>query len=283
VIPPTTPSPHDTHHDIVVEAMPLVGHIVRGALARVPRHVDDEDLVGAGLAALVAAAHAFDASRGASFQTYATNRIRGAVIDELRRCDWASRSVRRRARDLEKTREIFTNQLGRQPTDTELAAGLGVGLSEVRKLREDLARAVLVSLDGFSDGREGTDPATTATPLDVLEHREQLAYLRDAVAELPDRLRMVVEGSFFDGRRMADLATELGVTESRVSQMRTEALVLVREALERSLQPDVRACQTPSAGRGQRREAYFAAVAGRSTFRERVSGCRRTERPSAAG
>ena len=269
----TTSSPQiDTHStdDLVREAMPLVGHVVRSALVRIPSHVDEGDLVGAGLVALVAAAKSYDPSRGASFHTYATNRVRGAVTDELRRADWASRSVRRRARELEELRGRFTAELGREPTDDELAAGLGVGRAEIWKLRADLSRAILMSLDGLT--QRGDDVATgNGTPVEVLEHRERVAYLRDAVAQLPERLRAVVEGSFFHDRTLADIAEELGVTESRVSQIRSEALGLLREALERSLDWEV-AQPSPRPGAATaRREAYFAAVAGHRTYVQRIT------------
>jgi RNA polymerase sigma factor for flagellar operon FliA len=261
-------------HDLVREAMPLVGHVVRSTLVRVPGHVDEDDLVGAGLAALVAAAKTYDASRGASFHTYATNRVRGAVLDELRRADWASRSVRRRARELDQLRTRFTTELGREPSDDELAAGLGVGRAEIWRLRADLSRAIVMSLDGITDDNGADGPTHGATPVEVLEHRERIAYLRDAVEQLPERLRSVVEGSFFHGRKMADLAEELGVTESRVSQMRTEALAMLREAMARYLDPDLTdgpAQATPTGAAAARREAYLAAVASRSTYVQRLS------------
>jgi RNA polymerase sigma factor for flagellar operon FliA len=270
----TTSSPQiDTQSsdDMIREAMPLVGHVVRSALVRIPNHVDEGDLVGAGLVALVAAAKSYDASRGASFYTYATNRVRGAVTDELRRADWASRSVRRRARELDELRSRFTTELGREPSDDELAAGLGVGRTEIWKLRADLSRAMLMSLDGAT--QRGDDVATdSGTPVEVLEHRERIAYLRDAVEQLPDRMRTVVEGSFFQGRTMADIADELGVTESRVSQIRREALGMLREALERSLDWDLAQAATSRAGAGTaRHEAYFAAVAGHRSYAQRLS------------
>jgi RNA polymerase sigma factor for flagellar operon FliA len=271
--PVTTTSPQiDTQSsdDLIREAMPLVGHVVRSTLVRIPNHVDEGDLVGAGLVALVAAAKSYDPSRGASFHTYATNRVRGAVTDELRRADWASRSVRRRARELDELRSRFTAQLGREPSDDELAAGLGVGRGEIWKLRADLSRAMLLSLEGITIN--GDDVATDGrTPVAALEHRERIAYLRDAVEQLPDRLRTVVEGSFFHGRKMADLADELGVTESRVSQIRTEALGMLREALERSLDRDVAQPSESSRPGTARREAYFAAVAGHRSYLQRLS------------
>lgn len=271
-----TPQPVATaEHAMVIEAMPLVGHVVRGALARVPSHVDEDDLVAAGLAALVAAAKTYDAARGASFHTYATRRVRGAVIDELRSADWASRSVRRRARELDQLHGRFLAELGREPSDDELAAVLGVGRAEIWKLRADLARAMVMSLDGTTDhlGTEGP-AAREGAPVEVLEHRERIAYLRDAVEQLPERLRTVVEGSFFHGRKMTDLAQELGVTESRVSQMRTEALTLLRGALERFLDQDLGesgAGPRPDGAAAVRREAYFAAVSARSSYAQRLT------------
>ena len=131
--------------------MPLVGHIVRETMGRLPGHVNRDDLTSAGLAALVQAARSYDETRGVPFARYAATRIRGAILDELRGIDWASRSVRRRARELDDTRTQLAGDLGRVPTDAEVAEAAGVTVDEVAANDDDVSRAQVMSLQGFGD------------------------------------------------------------------------------------------------------------------------------------
>lgn len=257
---------------LVRQNLPLVGHIVRETMARVPAHVNRDDLTSAGLAALVQAARSYDAERGASFSRYASTRVRGAILDELRSVDWASRSVRRRARQVDEVRNSLAAQLGRIPTDAEIASALGVGVDEIAANEEDVSRAVVMSLQGF--GETPIDDMLASHipgPEELIEHREKVAYLQDAVAELPERLRVVVQGYFFAERPMAEIAAELGVTESRVSQMRAEALVLLKDALNCALEPAlVKSHSRPNGCAARRRDAYFAAVAAHRSYATRL-------------
>lgn len=245
--------------------MALVGHIVRETMGRVPAHVDRDDLTSAGLTALVLAGKGFDPDRGVPFARYAATRIRGAVLDELRSIDWASRSVRRRARDLEQTRTRLAADLGRLPSRDEVASALGLSVDEVATHDEDVVRAQVLSLQGSAEnGLVETLVSTTAGPEQQVEHQERLTYLMEAVVELPERLRLVVEQYFLAERPMAELAEQLGVTESRISQLRAEALVLLRDALNHELDPDLVAEHPrPDGCAARRRNAYFAAVAAR--------------------
>ena len=252
--------------DLVTANIPLVGHIVRETLLRVPGHVDRDDLTSAGLTALVQAAQAYDAERGVPFGRYAATRVRGALLDELRGVDWATRAVRRRARDLDETRTRLTYSLGRSPTDAEVASALGLPVEDVVANREDLARAQVRSLEAGGEHGSYAESlsSTSLTPDQVAEHRELLTYLGEAVAELPERLRRVVEGYFLAEQPMAELAEELGVTESRVSQLRAEAMVLLRDAINSQLDPHlVPGHERPGGVAARRREAFFAAVAER--------------------
>ena len=250
---------------LIVKHMALVGHIVRETLARVPAHVDRDDLTSAGLAALVQAAHAYDPSRGVPFNRYAATRVRGALVDELRSIDWASRSVRRRARELDQTRSELANALGRAATDAEVATAAGMSIDEVTANDDDVARAQVLSLHASEDNSLAeTLVSTSPSPEVIAEHSERLTYLAEAVAELPERLRVVVEQYFLAERPMAEIAETLGVSESRVSQIRAEALVLLRDALNNELDPDlVTPAARPDGCAAKRRESYFAAVASR--------------------
>ena len=262
-----TPGALPDADELITQHMPLVAHVVRETLMRVPAHVTRDDLTSAGLLALVQAARAFDPARGVPFASYARTRIRGAVLDELRSVDWASRSVRRRERDLGETRAKLAHSLGRVPTDAEVASATGMPIEELSRHGDDVARAQVLSLQGAEEvDLEQLLPSGGPTPDQVLEHRERLEYMTDAVAELPERLRTVVEQYFLAERPMAEIAEALGVTESRVSQMRAEALVLLRGALHRELEPEL--APVPERVEGcaaRRREAYYAAVAARHT------------------
>lgn len=253
--------------------LPLVGHLVREMLSRLPAHVSREDLVSAGMAALASAAKSYDPSRGTPFGSFATTRIRGALLDELRGLDWASRSVRSRARRLDTAQQELTAQLGRTPSQQELAAALGVGLDEVKSVDEDVQRAVVLSLQGFAAGTaEDMVPERTAGPEDLLLHRERIGYLHNAIEALPDRLRRVVVAYFFEERPMLEIAAELGVTESRVSQLRAEALVLLRDGLNSHLDPDlVNEPERPGGCVARRREAYYAQIAAVGDLQSRLA------------
>jgi len=254
--------------ELITGNIALVGHIVRETMNRIPAHVSRDDLTSAGLTALVQAARGFDPARGVPFARYAATRVRGALLDELRGIDWASRSVRRRARDLEETRSRLNAELGRPATDAEIASAAGMSLDELAANREDVARASVVSLNGFADNTlDDLLPSAGMTPEQVIEHEERVCYLREAIQELPERLRTVVQEYFFAERPMAEIAERLGVTESRISQIRAEALVLLKGALDFALEPTAPAT-VESAGERKgcatrRREAYFAAVAAR--------------------
>lgn len=250
---------------LITSSIPVVTHIVRETMGRVPSHVSRDDLTSAGLAALVQASKSFDASRGVPFARYAATRVRGAVLDELRGIDWASRSVRRRARDLDATRSQLASILGRVPNPQEVADAVGMTLAEIAQNDDDISRAQVLSLQGAQDASlDDVLPSAGPTPEQLVEHRERLSYLVEAVAELPERLRIVISDYFLEERPMADIADELGVTESRVSQMRAEALVLLRDAMNHELDPSMlKPHARPTGSAARRRETYFAAVASR--------------------
>ncbi|MDP3894538.1 sigma-70 family RNA polymerase sigma factor [Nocardioides sp.] len=259
------PSPEHQADELITSHMALVGHIVRETMGRVPAHVNRDDLTSAGLTALVQAARGFDADRGVPFARYAATRVRGAILDELRGIDWASRSVRRRARDLDEVRSRLAASLGRTPSSTEVASALGMSVAEVTANDDDVARAQVLSLQGSSEtAYDELLASNTPSPEELVEHREKLEYLVSAIAALPERLRTVVQDYFFAERPMAEIAQELGVTESRVSQMRAEALSLLKDGLNSALSPELVAPHSrPDGCAARRREAYFAAVASR--------------------
>lgn len=252
--------------ELVVPHMPLVGYHVSEVLSRVPATVSREDLVSAGHLALVLAARAYDPETGVPFPRYAALRIRGALIDELRSMDWASRGARHRARELSATSDRLTATLGRTPTRTELAAALGTDLAAVDQARQDAERRVL-SMDASVHPVADLVRDDAPGPEDNVLLGERLRYLRAAVETLPERLRTVIEGLFLQDRSVAELADELGVTQSRISQLRTEGLALMKDGLNASLDPEmVPAAERPDGVAERRRRTYFAAVASRAAM-----------------
>ncbi len=258
---------------LVTEHIPLVRHLVTDTVRRLPAHINRDDLMSAGLIALAQAARAYDDERGVPFGRFAANRVRGALIDELRSTDWASRSVRRRARERDVAEEQLTARLGRTPTVGELAGSMGLAESEIVGMRDDVKRAFVLSLQGFAEsyGVEDRVASHEPAPEDVVLHRERVGYLHDAVAVLPERLRVVVSMYFFEERPMAEIAELLGVSESRVSQMRGEALGLLKDGLNAQLDPEILAeDKRPEGCAARRRGTYYAAIAAHGTLRSRL-------------
>ena len=251
-------------NQLAQDHIPIVAHLVREVAARIPLSVDRDDLRSAGLVALVTAAHAFDASRGVPFSAYAATRVRGALLDELRATDWATRSVRRRSREIEATRQRLATAVGAFPDDTAVADALGLTPAEIARTDADVSRATVLSLHGPDDAIADLVSTDSPGPADLVERAERLEYLADAIAELPERLQVVVRGYFLEERPMAEIAAELGVTESRISQLRAKALVMLRGALVTALEPDlVERDEERSGVAARRREAYLSAVADR--------------------
>jgi len=265
---PTPSLPATTsEEELVRENLPLVHHVVASTRGRLPNHVHIDDLTSAAMVGLFRAARGFDAARGVPFAAYATTRIRGAILDELRGADWASRSLRTKARSLQNAADNLGGDL------EGAAAAAGLTAQEARQVVADVQRANVLSFEGFlTDGAASAGvPADEETPEASLLDRERYGYLRDAVAALPERLRHVVIGSFYEERSMASLAEELGVSESRISHMRSEAMSLMREAMHQTLDLDDDVTVEQPAGVAARRRAeYCATVASASDYRSRL-------------
>jgi RNA polymerase sigma factor for flagellar operon FliA len=259
---------------LVTENMPLVGHLVREMMQRLPSHVNRDDLVSAGMTALVLSARGFEAERGVPFARFAAIRIRGALLDELRSTDWASRSVRGRAREVDTVRTELTNTLARSPRPDELAGVMGVSVSELSSIDADVQRASVLSLQGFApETGAALLPDAQRGPEQLIVDREQIGFLHDAVAELPERLGYVVRQYFFGQKQMSEIAAELGVTESRISQLRSEALVLLRHGMRAQTEtPPANSDGGIRSGRSMAKIAgYAAAVATRSSLSVRLA------------
>jgi RNA polymerase sigma factor FliA len=249
---------------LVIENLPLVGYHVNATLSRVPSYVSRSDLASAGAFALVKAAKAYDPTTGVPFARYASLRIKGALIDELRGMDWVSRGARRRARRLSEVADELTATLGRAPSRTELAEATGMAVEEIDAARSD-ADVRVVSIDAFDGVVADQVVAVGAGPEESLLTSERLQYLHAGVAALPERMRYVVEELFFHDRPVVELAEELGVTQSRISQLRTAALSMLKDGMNASLDPDLlERADRPEGVAERRRQAYYAEVAARA-------------------
>lgn len=217
----------------------LVHHVARQVAARVSDVVEVDDLVSAGTLGLVQALEAFDLSRGLAFSTYAMRRIRGSILDELRSRDWVPRSVRSKGRQLATAVAQLENKLGRAPEPVEVAKALSIDLETYWRWREEVDGAVLVSLDGSvsSDHAESAtlaetlSDATAERPGDSVTQQETVANLRNAIGMLPPKERTVLALYYYEELNLRQIAEVLHVTESRVSQIRTQALKRLRQRM----------------------------------------------------
>lgn len=273
---------------LIEEHLPLVNHVVFQVAVHFPRHVERDELARAGALGLVEAAKRYDEARGVPFNRFAAQRIRGAIIDGVRAADWAPRSVRALARRLDHVEQSLANQLGRVPSLGETAAALDMSREELDRLRDRLFRSVVLAFDslvGDSEDEELTlvdvlTDSSVVEPSEELESRELHAYLRDAVSLLPERHRLVVVGYFIEERSSGDLARFLGVTESRVSQMRTEALAMLRQGIEAQyVSSDER--EEPDGLVARRRARYAEAISSASGWEDRISAAAPTAPASA--
>lgn len=223
------------------EHLSLVHHVAQQLARNLAADADMDELVSAGTMGLMAALETFDHARGLAFSTFAVPRIRGSILDELRRQDHVPRSVRKKARDIGHARESLMRQLGRAPEDKELAAHLGVDLETLWRWQADVESAVQVPLDRSATDRDGQGTGGSAWELlaaeeeetveDRLTREQEVVLLRDAILGLKEQERTVLSLYYFEELKLAEIAEVLGLTESRVSQIRSKALGRLRETL----------------------------------------------------
>lgn len=215
---------------VVTEHSELVRRIAYHLAARLPASVEVDDLIQAGMVGLLEAARHFDASQGASFSTFAGIRIRGAMLDELRRGDWTPRSVHRKSREAAKAVRAIEARTGRAASDAEVARELGIDAHELQQLNREAASAPLMSLDELPadvvDGIGALD-----TPEEDVENSEFRSDLVHAVANLPERERLVMSLYYEQELNLREIAAVIGVSESRVCQIHGQALVRLRARL----------------------------------------------------
>lgn len=230
-------SPTTADRQALIEAhLPQVRYIAERMLAKLPPSVDRDDLIGAGVLGLLDAVEKYDELRGVQFKTYAETRIRGAMLDSLRDLDWSSRSLRARAREIEAAARKIEQEQGRMAEEEELAAALGMGLLAFQNLLGELRGLTLVELDNQDDNAPGASAwqvpdSPEHSPLTEYERLESRENLIGAINRLPERERQVVALYYVEELTMKETGAVLGLTESRVSQIHTQALIHLRAAL----------------------------------------------------
>jgi RNA polymerase sigma factor for flagellar operon FliA len=226
---------------LVVAYSPLVKYVAGRMGSGLPGHVEEADLISYGLGGLISAIERFDLSREIKFETYAITRIRGAIIDELRNLDWVPRSVRARAREIERANMKLEARLQRAPTDEEMAKELDVEMEEFQETLLQISNSTIVALDELWNVQDSTgdqvslldtladrDAPDPQTLVDQSELRDRIA---DAIAALPEREKLVVALYYYENLTLREIGEVLGVTESRVSQLHTKAVLRLRSKL----------------------------------------------------
>jgi RNA polymerase sigma factor FliA len=224
---------------LIVAYSPLVKYVASRVASGLPQSVDQADLVSYGIFGLIDAIEKFDLERGYKFETYAMARIKGAILDELRSIDWVPRSVRAKARTMERAFSKLESELHRAPTDAEVAAEMGISDDQFQQLLSRLSIAGVAALDevmGTAERGETTTLADTIPdredgPVAALERSETRRMVAEIVTNLPEREKTVLSLYYYENLTLAEIGRILGVTESRVCQIHTKAVVHVRARL----------------------------------------------------
>lgn len=227
---------------LILHYAPLVKYVAGRVRSGLPNNVESSDLVSYGMFGLIDAIDKFELDRKIKFETYAINRIRGAIIDELRSLDWVPRSVRSKARDLERAHSELEVELKRAPSEAELADRMGITRAELAKLMSQVSFTNVVALDDIT--HSGSDRGDKMTLGDLLEDprapdpkaeyetEEMKVLLAEQIAELPEREKIVLTLYYYERLTLAEIGSVLGVTESRVSQIHSKSLLDLRARMQ---------------------------------------------------
>jgi RNA polymerase sigma factor for flagellar operon FliA len=226
---------------LVVAYSPLVKYVAGRMASGLPAHVDEADLISYGLVGLINAIERFELEREIKFETYAITRIKGAIIDELRSLDWVPRSVRSRARDIERANSKLEHKLQRAPTDEEMSDELGMTMQEFHDALLQISNSTVAALDELWSVSDASgdqvslldtlhDPGAP-DPAAVMDQTELKDRVADAIARLPEREKLVVALYYYENLTLREIGEVLGVTESRISQLHTKAVLRLRSRL----------------------------------------------------
>ncbi len=223
---------------------PLVKYVVDRLVIHLPKSVERDDLVSSAIIGLFDALEKFDASKGTKFETYAIWRIRGAILDELRSLDWASRSIRRKARNVQDVSRDLGQRLGRAATEEEVADALNLSPTELSRLRDEVHGTALLSLSKSVSSDEDqdmiqlediVDDPSHKDALDVMETEESREALLETIDNLPEQQRLVVALYYYEEMTLKEIGEALHISESRVSQVHTRAVKTLRARLARTI------------------------------------------------
>ena len=230
---------------LVVAYSPLVKYVAGRMASGLPAHVEEADLISYGLVGLISAIERFELEREIKFETYAITRIKVAIIDELRSLDWVPRSVRARAREIERANSKLEHQLQRAPTDDEMSTELKISVEEFHDALLQISNSTVAALDELwtvsdSSGDQVSlldtiqDPGAPdpAAVMDATDLKDRVA---DAIARLPEREKLVVALYYYENLTLREIGEVLGVTESRISQLHTKAVLRLKSALQSEL------------------------------------------------
>ena len=227
--------------DLIERYLPLVRNVVDRIKLNVPAHVDADDLYSVGVTGLIAAVRKFDPEQGSTFASYAAMRIRGAILDELRRMDWCPRRARARSRKLKSAINDVEQKVGRAATDDEICAELGLTQKEYNKWVEEAKPVTFINIDHEVKSEEGGGASlhelladeSDVTGRDTLEKEELLQLLTDRIASLPDIPRKILAMYYHENLRLAEIAAVFDLTESRICQIHAQTILTLRAFLQR--------------------------------------------------
>ncbi|MBV1871812.1 MAG: RNA polymerase sigma factor FliA [Gammaproteobacteria bacterium] len=229
----------DPLHRLVEEHSELVARIVHHMMARLPASVCADDLYQAGMEGLLDAAKRFKDDKGASFKTFASIRIRGAILDEMRRGDWCPRSVHRNTREIAGAMRRVEGRTGTSSTDTEIAGELDISVDKYHSMLKDLRGSQLYSLDSYLENHEeGLEAANfplyqqSLSPDQQAEHQSLMSELAEIISLLPEKEQLVLSLYYSDELNLREIGEVMGVSESRVSQIHSQAAARIRSKIE---------------------------------------------------
>jgi len=226
--------------ELIVSHLPLVKFLVGRIASQLPPHLDQDDLMSAAVIGLITAAERFDPSRGIQFKTFAEQRIRGTILDELRSQDWLTRSLRDKFKKLEREFVMLEHQLGRNPTSEEVATSLKMNLDDYHQMLEEIHLLSFVSLDDSWEDEDGSpfglldilEDKGIENPQSQLMARQMLDLLTEAIEGLPEKERLVITFYYYEELNLKEIGAVLDLSESRISQLHSQAIVRLRAKMK---------------------------------------------------
>lgn len=226
----------ENRNQLIEDYLPLV-KIVAGRLSmHFPNYIDKEDFINNGIFGLVQAIERFDAEKGVKFETFATLRIRGAMLDAIRAQDWLPVSVRQKARQIQATVQKLEGEFGRAASDDEIAAALGIGVGELQQLLNQIQAATLVPLEEFTTSERANAASGIDSPSAAIEQEAVKQTLAKAIDTLPDKERLVVSLYYYEELTLKEISILMNLSEARISQLHTKAILRLRGGLDQHRQ-----------------------------------------------